>query len=339
VEDMRRWPSMHFFGSEDAGKEDAPDAKILAGSQAAPMSDFQAMVKRVGDDVLDSSKRKFGLQQQNDESWTYREWLPDMKAVNLVGDFNGWNTEATPLAKDTTLEDVWTCEIKADQAKALKKGQKYKVFATKHDGHQVYIIPSWTTRMSYSDELKMLDAIVWPVKPKASLSKPVPGAKGGERIYECHLGLAARPGQPKSFKEAAEVIIPRAVKNGYNALVLIGVQECKRYSDMGSQPAVHFAPMACLGEPEDLQNFVEKAHAAGIRVYMSPAHDGAAWSADCLADHYFRSGATSIDQVTGSRAFDYSRPEVVRYLMSNLVYWMELYGIDGFRHARAASMI
>jgi 1,4-alpha-glucan branching enzyme/glycosyltransferase involved in cell wall biosynthesis len=341
--ELQRWPSMHLFGGDNSGDEaDSKDAKVPVDQ--ATLANFQEMVKSVGDTLLSASSksdgRVFGLHQEGD-LWTYCEWLPGMKSAALVGDFNAWHTEgpgATPLVKDKSLEDVWSCEIKGEQARAMKKGQKYKVFAVKNDGHSVYMMPTMTTRMTFSPEVNMLDSIVWPVTPKVS-SVAMPSPKGGDRIYECHLGLAAGPGQPKCFEEAAKVIIPRAVRNGYTSVLLIGVQECKRYSNMGLQPVGYFAPAHCLGHPEEFQAFVEKAHAAGLRVYMTVGHDGAAGCADGLPDHFFKSGAAGMDPCSGARAFDYSKPEVLRFLLSNFVYWIRSYGIDGFRLPRVASMI
>jgi len=108
---------------------------------------------------------------------------------------------------------------------------------------------------------------------------------------------------------------------------------------MGAQPCAYFAPCAMLGTPEDLQDFVAEAHGAGLRVYMCPSHEGAAWCDDGLPEHYFRTTSGSRDPISGARLFDYEEPEVVRFLLSNLAYWMVEYGFDGFRFDRVSSVI
>ncbi|CAE7291239.1 SBE3 [Symbiodinium microadriaticum] len=148
--------------------------------------------------------------------------------------------------------------------------------------------------MTYTSDIRMFDAVVHPV-PSPKPSKR-PAKVPGERIYECHLGLTGH----KQFKQAAEVVIPRAKRNGYTALLLIGVQALQEWTEMGDhmlihmegaksmKPCAYFAPCAMLGTPEDLQDFVAEAHGAGLRVYMCPSHEGAAWCDDGLPEHYFR---------------------------------------------------
>jgi len=323
---MMRFPSMHFLGPEDALAEPAPRNAVEC--MKLPVDEITA---------VSQSYKTFGLHRQGDV-WIFREWLPQAEAAFLVGEFNDWNTEASPLHKDERLDGVWSCEIASPQSEKLRQGQKYKVFVKASDGKCSYVTPAWATKMVYTPDVRVLDAVVWPVQAKAP-QKEVPLVGDSELIYECHLGLAHRPGQPKSWSEAAEVVIPRAARNGYTALLLVGAQECQNYSEMGVRPCVYFAPASCLGEPEELQEFVAKAHSAGLRVYMTVSHDGACWSNDGLSDHYFRGGCEPVDPVNGARIFDYDSKEVVRYLSSSLSFWMNEYGFDGFKFSNVSSMI
>eukprot|EP00929_Paragymnodinium_shiwhaense_P042984 TRINITY_DN22156_c0_g4_i1.p1 TRINITY_DN22156_c0_g4~~TRINITY_DN22156_c0_g4_i1.p1 ORF type:complete len:2062 (-),score=644.88 TRINITY_DN22156_c0_g4_i1:444-6629(-) len=347
---MSRCQSITLLGAADATVADGEPKE----GRRITRTCSQMLASLGNQDVLEvaQSFKKYGLQRAAN-GWTFREWLPELKSAYLVGDFNGWNTSANPLTREVEGSDIWTCQIPDNKGEevespgrilpalpassSLQKGQKYKLFVERLDGKTEYVTPAWTTRMVFTHDVKVYDALVWPVE-EATSSKG-PAYQGNDRIYECHLGLAARPGHPKGFKEAAEVVIPRAKQSGYSALMLLGVQECKQYSEIGAQPLTYFAPASCLGEPEDLQAFVQKAHEAGLRVYLSVAQDGAAARNDGLSNCFFRSDKYSVHPVSGARLFDYDHPEVTRYLLSNLSYWMVNYGFDGFHFPRVSSMI
>eukprot|EP00440_Ansanella_granifera_P029705 gb/GFBE01032266.1/.p1 GENE.gb/GFBE01032266.1/~~gb/GFBE01032266.1/.p1 ORF type:complete len:1114 (+),score=262.19 gb/GFBE01032266.1/:1-3342(+) len=339
---MMRWPSAHLLGAEDVeDHEQIPESSdsLMKRTRSLMLAGIEDMTSKLGGDLIKAAKcyETYGLQKLKD-SWTYREWIPNAAGAYLVGDFNGWDTRATPLTQETEDSDVWSCTVPSSQASNLRQGQKYKVYVEWPNSSPSWLIPAWATRMTFTHDINMFDAVVYPVERAGPSTRPaVPS--GAERIYECHLGLATREGSPKSFAEAAEVVIPRAVRNGYTAILCLGVQECKNYAELGAQPCAYFAPTEKLGTPEELRSFVQKAHAAGLRVYMSPAHEGAAWSADGLPDFYFRSGSSSTDPITGARLFDYDQPQVCQFLLANLAYWMVEYGFDGFRFDGVASMI
>jgi len=339
--DMIRWPSAHLMNSAQSEEVQRqgfePVMPTMQRTSSMFLKEVDEMLVNLGGDLLEAAMtyQKYGLQQQQ-YGWSFREWVPFAEAVYLVGDFNGWEAKATPLAKEATDADVWACEIRGQQAQNLQPAQKYKVYVEWGWEKSSWLMPSSATRMNFTWEMNQFDAIVCPVAKRKEWNAPPPPAGHAERIYECHLGSAFRQGSAKSFAEAAEVLIPRAAKSGYTALLLLGVQECKVYADMGAKPCAYFAPTSALGTPEDLQKFVFRAHEAGLRVYMSPGHEGAAWGADCLPNHYFKG---STDPITGARIFDYKEPEVVRYLLSNLAYWMIEYGFDGFRFDSLGSII
>jgi len=353
--EMMRWPSSHLVsGPELQELENATDSthNLLARTRSLCLDAVEDMTSKLGGDLIKAaySYKNCGLQRQKastssggysnassqSDTWSFREWIPEASGAFLVGDFNGWDTKATPLTKEPETE-FWGGKISGQQAQALQTGQKYKVYVEWENQSPSWLIPAWTNRMIYTSDMQMFDAVVSPIETPTNTTRIAKPA-GGERIYECHLGLAARPGHAKSYKEAAEVIIPRAKQNGYTALLVLGVPESRNYADMGAQPCAYFAPTASLGEPQDLQDFVHKAHEAGLRVYMTPAHEGAAFSQDALPDHYF-AAAKSTDPITGARLFDYGKPEVVQYLLGNLAYWMVEFGFDGFRFDNIPSIL
>eukprot|EP00929_Paragymnodinium_shiwhaense_P042980 TRINITY_DN22156_c0_g2_i1.p1 TRINITY_DN22156_c0_g2~~TRINITY_DN22156_c0_g2_i1.p1 ORF type:complete len:1969 (-),score=563.19 TRINITY_DN22156_c0_g2_i1:210-6116(-) len=343
---QRNYSGLHFLAAaEEAEKAEKQAAKQAAARLRSPSAEdvrqkrgksFQAALKDMKSGVVEYSRsyKTFGLLPAG-MNWTFCEWIPHASAVFLVGDFNTWNTEDMPLEKSKTHADVWVGDIRGPKAAQVKTGSKYKLFVHPEEGEPYYVLPSWCTRFVFTEDTNMLDAVVCPIEEKSApkpLDTPLRGQSGsGEKIYECHLGLAAREGKSPSFAEATEFLLPRVAANGYTAVLLIGVQECKEYASMGLQPVGYFAPSKDLGTPEELQAFVAKAHSLKLRVLMSVAHDGAACCEDGLGGHMFIPGAAGFNPRTGARIFDYSQTEVQRFLLSNLTFWVEQFGIDGFR--------
>jgi len=294
------------------------------GAVAASFSTTEAAVE------VSRSFQTFGLHRHSPSVWSFQEWIPNAKAVFLVGEFNRWSN-TTPLTQSDKVPGVWSCQITGAEAQGLKKGSKYSLYVRPIEGNEHYAVPAWSTRYALTEEMELLDATVWPLEQKPERLVAPSRAAGHERIYECHLGLAAKGGRRPGFRESAETILPRAARNGYTAVLLVGVLQCEVPLSMGLQPIGLFAPASSLGTPEDLVEFVSNAHGLGLRVLLSIAHDGASSVEDGLGVHYFARGQQGFSPSTGARLFDFTQPEVVRYLLSSLHFWMSEYGVDGFR--------
>jgi len=347
---VRNYSGLHIFAVDD---EDDKRQEPLDREPSQPgdernvrMKNYEEAMQTLGTSPaeLGQSYSFFGLQPGAGGVWTFREWVPNAKAVYLIGEFNNWDRGATPLKVKDANPDVWCCEIKPPLSNGLKTGSKYKLCIEPEEGEAYYPSSAWSTRFVYTEDMKILDPVVSPVpKPAAKRSVPRPRQQG-ERIYECHIGLTGKetPKEneaPFSFKEASTSLLPRIARNGYTSVLLIGAQECKEFASMGLQPVTLFAPSRELGTPEDLQRFVNKAHELGLRVLLSIAHDGVACCSDGIPAQYFAPGMDGFHPHTGARCFQYEETHVLRYLLSNLCYWMQEYGVDGFRFQNVSSML
>jgi 1,4-alpha-glucan branching enzyme len=307
------------------GKESTPQDRVMG---------FQSAVSGLGNSLTDfaNSYKTFGLHEAGGEL-TFREWVPNAAKVYIVGEFNSWDKTGCPLTEDPQSPGVWFGKVRG-----VTKGSKYKLYVEQAEGEPYWPLPAWCTRYVYTPETKLLDAVYWPLTGAAP--KPLTKASdGSEKIYECHPGIVARPDKATGFAETMMMLLPRIKRNGYTALLLMGVLECKEFASMGAQPVSLFAPAHKLGTPDEMRSLVSKAHELGLRVLLSIAHNGAAAAEDGLGAQYFVPGAVGFHPITGARLYDFTQKEVCRYLLSSLSYWTQEYGVDGFRFQDVSSSI
>ena len=282
----------------------------------------------------------FGIHHR-DGGWYYREWAPSAYQLYLTGDFNGWNQTSHPM---TRLDNgIWELYLEGDDA--LWEGCKVKTVVdtnltrTEHiplyarrvvqDPHTV----AWCAEVV--DNRKAFDWTDGDFKPAQSLY-----------IYEAHVGMAQEEGKVGSYREFADLVLPRIKKNGYTAIQLMAIMEHPYYGSFGYQVANFFAASSWFGKPEDLKYLVNKAHKLGLRVLLDVVHshavkntaeginmfDGTEWQ-------FFHSGAKGDHPAWGTNCFNYGKDEVIHFLLSNLAFWMTEYHFDGFRFDGVTSML
>ncbi|CAJ1334735.1 unnamed protein product [Effrenium voratum] len=346
VRDMTRcYSGLHFMDTEtlDAALREttAPERQVSDMDQAkSRLQEYQENLAACGGDLakISESYKSFGLQKVG-SAWTYCEWLPECKEVFLVGDFNGWDTAATPLAQESDLlPDVWSCTLPATTN--LKVGSKYKLYVVPEEGDPYYAMPAWATKFIGPNEMKLLDAIVHEIKGAGPgrLEVTPEMQQGGTRIYECYPIFTCKQTTTSPLVETTD-LLPRIARNGYSALLLMGLLECKDNATMGAQPVSLFALSQHLGTVEELRNLVLQAHRLGLQVFMDLPHNGAASAEDSLGGQFFLWGEQSFHPITGARLYNFAEPEVQRYLLASIGFWMDQFGIDGFRFLDVASMI
>ena len=152
-----------------------------------------------------------------------------------------------------------------------------------------------------------------------------------------------------SYVEFADDILPRIKNLGYNTVQLMAVQEHAYYGSFGYHVTSPFAVSSRCGDPESLKYLVDKAHGMGLRVLLDVIHSHASCNVEDgiagfdfgqpTADSYFGEGDAGYHWLWDSRLYNYENWEVQRYLLSNLTYWVEEYGFDGFRFDGITSML
>ena len=277
-----------------------------------------------------------------------REWLPGALAVFIFGDFNSWRRQEYPLRR---LEyGVWEARLPGH---VLQHGMRVKLgIATATEG-LVERVPAWARFCQASPSGSHLDGVFWE-PPPADMhvwKHSGPGWSARERplkIYEAHVGMGGEEPRVHSYDEFTETVLPHIAAMGFNAVQLMGVMEHSYYASFGYQVTSFFAPASRSGPPEALKRLVDTAHGLGLAVLLDLVHSHASANVlDGLNSHDGSSSGFFHDE-TGprgrhpqwdSRLFDYGQWETLRFLLSNVDFWLREYHFDGMRLDGVTSML
>ena len=295
-------------------------------------------------DLLDlaSGHEYFGLHRTAD-GWTFREWAPNATAIYLVGDFSGWK-EVPELALSRLTDDgQWEIRLPGD---VLRHGDLYRL-RVHWPGGQGDRIPAYARRVVQDPGTLIFNAQVW--APDSPYRWRCPDFTRPERpplIYESHVGMAQDAEKVGTWREFTQNVLPRIVDAGYNTIQLMAVQEHPYYGSFGYHVSSFFAPSSRFGPPEDLMDLIDSAHEQGLAVIMDLVHSHAVSNTveglglfDGTEFQYFHQGRRGYHHAWDSRCFDYGKPQVVHFLLSNCRYWLDAFHVDGFRLDGITSML
>ncbi|KZT12730.1 glycoside hydrolase family 13 protein [Laetiporus sulphureus 93-53] len=292
---------------------------------------------------------KFGLNVRADGSVVYREWAPNAIKASLIGDFNEWNRESHPMAKDHF--GVWEITVppKARGVCAIPHDSKIKISMVIPGGERIERLPAWIKRVTQDLSVSpVYDARFWnpPQAERYKFKNARPPKPRGVRIYEAHVGISTPEYRVGTYKEFTTNMLPRIRDLGYNVIQLMAIMEHAYYASFGYQVTSFFAASSRYGTPEELKELIDTAHGMGITVLLDIVHSHACKNVlDGLnlfdgTDHqYFHEGGKGRHDLWDSRLFNYGSYEVLRFLMSNLRFWMDEYKFDGFRFDGVTSMM
>lgn len=278
------------------------------------------------------------------DGFVFRVWAPNAAKVSVVGDFNFWNEDDLPMQK---LDGgVW--EAHSHFAKA---GNCYKYCILGADGRKVYktdpyarrcaALPDTSGMITEPSEYNWHDGAYRKRRLKSnSLSSPV-------NIYEVHAGSWKRheDGGFYTFTELAEELIPYVKEMGYTHIELMPVMEFPYEPSWGYQVTGYFAPTHRYGTPDDLRYFVDACHKENIGVILDwvPAHfpkdESGLYEFDGSCCYEVSDPMMREHPDWGTRIFDYQKPQVKSFLISNAVYWLTEFHVDGLRVDAVASML
>ena len=274
--------------------------------------------------------------------WTFREWAPNATDIYLVGDFNQW--EEREEYRCRRIEDTGNWEINLPE-KAMKHGDLYKMHV-KWQGGQGERIPAWATRVVQDEQSKIFSAQVWAPKAYRWHKRKFTPTKDPLLIYECHIGMAQDAEKVGTYTEFKDNVLPRIVKDGYNAIQVMAIQEHPYYGSFGYHVSSFFAPSSRFGTPEELKALIDAAHKQGVAVIMDIVHSHAVKNeveglGNLAGDpnQYFYPGDRHEHPAWDSLCFDYGKDDVIHFLLSNCKYWLEEFHFDGFRFDGVTSML
>lgn len=166
------------------------------------------------------------------------------------------------------------------------------------------------------------------------------------RIYEAHVGMSSELPEISTYSKFKDTVLPMVKELGYNCIQLMAVMEHAYYASFGYQVTNFFAISSRFGTPEELKEMIDKAHEMGLLVFLDVVHSHASKNVldglnqlDGTDHHYFHSGGRGNHELWDSRLFNYGNWEVMRFLLSNLRFYVDEYHFDGFRFDGVTSMI
>ncbi|MDO4716066.1 MAG: 1,4-alpha-glucan branching protein GlgB [Propionibacteriaceae bacterium] len=264
-------------------------------------------------------------------------WAPNAQAVQVIGDFNWWTGDAMELIPGS---GVWGTFIEG-----IGEGTLYKYRILGSDGH-------WHEKVDpmarFSEQAPANASIVYESKYLWSdeewMKRRAEARLHAEpmSIYEVHLGGWRRG---KSYLDLADELVQYVQWQGYTHVEFMPLAEHPFEPSWGYQVTGYFSPTSRFGKPDDLRYLIDRLHQAGIGVIMDwvPGHfpkdewalgrfDGTA-----LYEHADPRQGEHMDW--GTYIFNYGRNEVKSFLVSNALYWLEEFHVDGLRVDAVASML
>ena len=273
-------------------------------------------------------------------------WAPNARRVSVVGDFNRWDGRVHPMRSlvPSGLWEIFLPDLGAgDRYKFELVTARNQVVLKADPCGRYFETPPLTASIVWRDPGHRWQDDEW-MKRRADAGMWI---RSPMSIYEVHLGSWRRAvdGGLQSYRELADTLVPYVREMGFTHLELLPVMEHPFTGSWGYQVIGFFAPTSRFGKPEDLKYFVDACHRAGIGVILDwvpghfpkDLHGLARFDGTALYEHADpRQGE---HQDWGTLIFNYGRPEVRSFLLSNALYWIEEFHLDGLRVDAVASML
>ena len=275
-------------------------------------------------------------------------WAPNAAGICVVGDFNNWCGDNYEMRRH---DDSGIFELFTENA---HEGSLYKYLIYTKDGRMLYKADPYAT---YSQRRPDNASIVYDINRYqwndgqwlAEEEKEAP-TKKPMAIYEVHLGSWKKKddGTPEGFlnyRESAVQLVDYMKYMGYTHIELMGIAEHPFDGSWGYQVTGYFAPTSRYGTPEDFMYFVDYLHQNGIGVILDwvPAHfpkdEHGLANFDGTPTYEYADSRKGEHPDWGTKIFDYGRTQVISFLISNALYWVEKFHVDGLRVDAVASML
>ncbi|WP_302598887.1 1,4-alpha-glucan branching protein GlgB [uncultured Clostridium sp.] len=282
------------------------------------------------------------------DGYYFAVWAPHAAAVSLVGDFNAWNPDATPMkpVADSGIYELFV--------PGLGVGQLYKFAITTHTGTILFKADPYAFSAEYRPGTASVTADIrgfkWNDSKWMESRAGTDPVKAPISIYEVHLGSWKKKNRPEkdgyyTYMEAAHELADYVLEMGYTHVELMGIAEHPYDGSWGYQVTGYFAPTSRYGTPTEFMYFVNYLHKKGIGVILDwvPAHFPK--DAHGLADfdgqalYEYADPRKGEHPDWGTKVFDYAKNEVSNFLIANALYWLDEYHIDGLRVDAVASML
>jgi 1,4-alpha-glucan branching enzyme len=275
-------------------------------------------------------------------------WAPNAQRVSVIGDFNRWDGRAHPMRK-LVPSGIWEIFIPD-----LADGVCYKFEVRTSGGHLLekadpyarrFEVPPNTASIIWTEGAYQWSDDEW-MRDRPSFNS---WRERPMSAYEVHLGSWRRVSEGGhrylTYRELAEQLVPYVREMGYTHIELMPVMEHPFSGSWGYQVIGFFAPTSRFGTPDDFRYFMDQCHRYGLGVILDwvpghfpkDRHGLAQFDGTSLYEHADPRKGEHMDW--GTLVFNYGRNEVRTFLMSNALYWLEEFHVDGLRVDAVASML
>ena len=278
---------------------------------------------------------------------SFAVWAPNARRVSVVGDFNDWDGRRHPMRLHPSA-GIWEIFLPG-----VTSGSRYKYEIKARNGALILKADPY----AFAAECPPQTASVvceLPHSPSNGRPDESPGSPRSDRrspisIYEVHLGswrrIPEEGGRTPTYRELADTLVPYVKYMGFTHIELMPVTEYPFGGSWGYQPTALFAPTSRYGTPSDFLSFVERCHQEGIGVILdwaaghfpTDSHGLAMFDGSHLYEHGNPKEGYQPDWNT--LIYNFGRNEVRGYLLTNALFWLSQYGIDGLRVDAVASML
>jgi 1,4-alpha-glucan branching enzyme len=293
---------------------------------------------------------KLGSHVIRDDSFSgvrFAVWAPNAQSVSVVGDFNGWDPRAMPLAPRWDQSGVWEGAVGGVRPGALYKYRVVAKHGSARDKADPFAfrceVPPRTASVVHEHVHEWRDD-GWMTSRASRTSLEAPLS-----VYEVHIGswrrVSDEGNRSLSYREMAPRLTEYVVANGFTAVEFLPVMEHPFYGSWGYQTLGYFAPSGRYGTPEDFMYLVDALHCAGIAVILDwvpshfpvDPHGLSQFDGTCLYE--YGDPREGFHPDWKSSIFNYGRNEVREFLVSSACFWCDRFHVDGIRVDAVASML
>lgn len=275
----------------------------------------------------------------------FRVWAPEAKNVHVTGNFSNWQKNLQFQMKKVSENGIWELF-----APGIEKGELYKYIITTASGIDTYKSDPFafsaqtkmeTASIVYDDDYQWQDTNWQDYKKSINLyESPI-------NIYEINLSSWKRKenGSYCTYREITPLVIAHVKEHFYTHIELMPIMEYPYDGSWGYQISGYYAPTKRFGEPEDLKYLIDQCHQHGIGVILDwvPAHfpkdEHGLYKFDGSWLYEYKDIQKRENKSWGTHKFDYGKTEVQSFLISNAMFWLDVYHADGLRVDAVSSML
>ena len=293
-----------------------------------------------------SSYEYLGVHKADDGScYVFRVWAPSALSVSVVGAFNNWDENANRMSRIGS-GNIWECYING-----LNEFDAYKYCIVAENYERLYKSDPYgfhfETRPQNASLIYDIEGFAWSDEAWLSKRKNTDYKQSPMNIYEIHAGSWKRyeDGNPLNYRELADELVPYVKEMGYTHIELMPIMEYPFDGSWGYQTTGYYAPTSRYGQPKDFMYFINLCHQNGIGVILDwpitqfpkDSYGLEKFDGSCCYEYKDPRNANRNDKDT--LTFDYSKNEVISFLMSSAAFWADKYHADGIRIDNVAAML